>query len=251
MALLLAAVGLSAALPLLDVLPWRHVYVLPVLVVAFRFGVVAGGLAGGLVPLAQAPGWLSRLETGGMTAAVADEVIGSVTMLGIAFLVGVLATAARRQRSRYDTLLTIQRVVAEARPLTETLERLRGLLAERCGAASLALVVRDADGLAVAGGERVLAGSAVARSLGSGKPVFVSDTGTDVRPRRALAVPLLAQGQAIGVLALERLGEVSSGERASLAELGASLGLALENARLEAVRRRFNAELSEKVAAAT
>jgi signal transduction histidine kinase len=249
--LLLVALGLSVALPLLDVLPWRHVSVLPILMVALRFGVVAGGLAGGLVPLAQAPGWLSRLETGGMTAAVADEVIGSVTMLGTAFLVGALATAARRQRRRYGTLLAIQHVVAEARPLTETLERLRALLAERCEAAALALVVRDAEGLAVAGGERVVAGSAVARALVSGKPVFVSDTGTDARPRRVLAVPLLAQGQAIGVLAVERLGELGSGERASLVELGASLGLALENARLDAVRRRFNLELSEKVAAAT
>ncbi len=252
LALGLAALG--ALLPVLGLVPpspWRHVYVLPVLASALRFGSVAGGLAAGVAVLAEAPRWLSQLEAGGMTASVIDEAIGSVTLLGLAPLVGALAGVACRQRRRYDTLLAVQHVVAEARPLPETLERLRALLAARCGASALALVVRDADGLTLAGGNRLVPGSAVARAFDSGNAVFVSDTGTESRPRRVLAVPLLAQGQVIGVLGVERVGELGASEQTSLIDLGASLGLALETARLAAVNRRFNVELSEKVAAAT
>jgi signal transduction histidine kinase len=131
------------------------------------------------------------------------------------------------------------------------LDRLRALLAERCEATALVLVVRDGDRPVLAGADRLVPGSVVARALDSGHAIFVSDAGTDPRPRRVLAVPLLARGEVIGILGLERVGELGGGERASLIDLGTYLGLALENARLAAVHRRFNAELAEKVAAAT
>jgi len=252
--LALALVGLGALMPMLDpapASPLRHIYVLPVLAAALRFGLVGGSLAAGVAVMAQAPRLFSHLEEDGMTAAAVDELIGYITLLGLAPLVGALAGAARRQRVRYETLLAVQRVVAEERPLQEVLDRLRELLAGRCGAAALVLVVRDADRLALAGGDRLVPGSVVARALDSGEPVFVSDTGTEPRPRRVLAVPLLARGQVNGILGLERIGELGTGERASLIDLGAYLGLALENARLAAAQRRFNVELAEKVAAAT
>jgi two-component system sensor histidine kinase KdpD len=246
--------GLAALPPALDLVPppiGRHVYVLSVLALALRFGLVTGGLAAGVTIMAQAPRWLSQLEAGGMTVSVVDELIGWLTLLGVATVVGVLTSSAQRQRRRYTTLRAVQHVVAEARPLPETLDRLQALLAERCGAAALSIVVRDADGLTVSGGDRLVPGSAVARALDAGTAVFASDTGTEPRPRRALAVPLRALEQVIGVLAVERVGELGAGERASLIDLGTSLGLALENARLADVNRRFNAELRDKVAAAT
>jgi two-component system, OmpR family, sensor histidine kinase KdpD len=252
--LALALVGLGALMPLVDPATaslLRHVLVLPVLAIALRYGPVEGGLAASIAVMAQAPRLLSQLEEGGMTVAAADEAIAYVTLLGLAPLVGALAGAARRQRARYDTLLAVQRVVAEERSLPEMLDRLRTLLAERCEAAALVLVVRDADRLTLAGADRLVPGSVVARALDSGNAVFVSDTGTEPRPRRVLAVPLLARGEVIGILGLERVGELGGSERASLMDLGTYLGLALENARLAAVHRRFNVELAEKVAAAT
>ncbi|MGH7314515.1 MAG: sensor histidine kinase [Candidatus Rokuibacteriota bacterium] len=252
--LALVLVGLAALMPLLDpapASPLRYIYVLPVLAAALRSGLLGGTVAAGVAVMAQAPRLFAHLEEDGMTAAAVEELIGYVTLLGVAPLVGALAGAARRQRARYETLLAVQGVVAEERPLPETLHRLRELLAGRCGAAALVLAVRDGDRLALAGGDRLLPGSVLARALDSGEPAFVSDTGTEPRPRRVLAVPLLARGQVIGILGLERVGELGVSERASLIDLGAYLGLALENARLAAVHRRFNAELAEKVATAT
>ncbi|HSF02723.1 MAG TPA: histidine kinase dimerization/phospho-acceptor domain-containing protein, partial [Solirubrobacterales bacterium] len=252
--LALTLVGLGALTPLVDpaaVALLRHVLVLPVLAIALRFGPIEGSLAAGVAVLAQAPRLLSQLEEGGMTVAAADEAIAYVSLLGLAPLVGALAAAARRQRARYDTLLAVQRMVAEERSLPETLDRLRALLAERCEAAALVVVVRDGDGLTLAGAEHLVPGSVVARALDSGNAIFVSDTGTEPRPRRVLAVPLLSRGEVIGILALERVGELGGNERAALIDLGTYLGLALENARLAAIHRRFSVELAEKVAAAT
>src|SRR5947208_234890 len=54
----------------------------------------------------------------------------------------------------------------------------------------------------------------------------------------------------VGLLAVERRGEIFPQERAALEALGAHVGLALENARLASRQRQFAAELGEKVAAA-
>jgi signal transduction histidine kinase len=64
------------------------------------------------------------------------------------------------------------------------------------------------------------------------------------------ATPLLAGGQVIGVLAVERKGEISAEDRTALEALGAHVGLALENARLASRQRSFAAELAEQVSAA-
>src|SRR5437867_3380276 len=125
-----------------------------------------------------------------------------------------------------------------------------GALAGRLGFDDLVLVARDGARLVVEGGDRVVPGSLVARVLDSGVPELVWDAGRDVRSRRAFAAPLVAGGQAIGVLAVERKGEIPAEERAALEALGAHVGLALENARLASRQRHFAAELAEKVRAA-
>jgi signal transduction histidine kinase len=86
--------------------------------------------------------------------------------------------------------------------------------------------------------------------LDTGDPAFVSDAGGGGRARRAFATPLMAGGRAVGVLAVEREGEISVGERAGLQAIGAHVGIALENARLVSRQRRFAAELEERVASA-
>jgi two-component system sensor histidine kinase KdpD len=111
-------------------------------------------------------------------------------------------------------------------------------------------VVLD-DGRVVPGPEAFDARSLAARALATGEPVFVADTGSGARVRRAIVVPLVSAGDIVGALALERLGDVSREERDALVGFGAAVGLALDNARLAARQRRFAEELEAKVREAT
>src|SRR5262249_18490502 len=78
-----------------------------------------------------------------------------------------------------------------------------------------------------------------------------SGTGTGgILSRRSFAAPLVAGGQTIGVLAIERKSEIPAEERSALEALGAQMGLALENARLAARKGHFAAELADRVSAA-
>ena len=169
-------------------------------------------------------------------------------------LVGVLSGVLRgrlgRHRRRYEILVTIQRTLADEAPLDLSLARLRAALADRLRVDEIALVACDGERLAVAGGARVADRSLVARVLATGEPVFVSDAGARGRARRAFATPLMSRGRAVGVLAVERTGEISVGERVALEAVGAHVGVALENARLVSCQRRFAAELEERVTAA-
>jgi signal transduction histidine kinase len=99
----------------------------------------------------------------------------------------------------------------------------------------------------MAGGDRVVEGSLAARVLATGEAIFVEDTGGDGRARRAFGTPLMARGHAVGVLAVERRGEISLAERATLEAAAAHLGIALENARLVSRQRRFADELAQRV----
>src|SRR5439155_87359 len=114
-----------------------------------------------------------------------------------------------------------------------------------------ALVVRDGEREVVAAAERVVAGSVADRVLAAGATVFVPDTGDGSRPRRVFATPLVVAGQPIGVLAVERIGELGGEERAAVEALGAHVAVALENARLTSRARRFAEELERQVANAT
>jgi signal transduction histidine kinase len=82
------------------------------------------------------------------------------------------------------------------------------------------------------------------------RPVYLPDTRDEARPCRAAVAPLVAGGDVIGAVAMERIGEIPRREIGALASLGAHLGLALENARLLSRQRRFADELSARVAAA-
>jgi len=127
----------------------------------------------------------------------------------------------------------------------------RAVLLDRLRAADVGLVVHDGEREVVVGAERVVAGSVAARVLAGGPSVFVPDTGGGRRPRRVFATPLVVAGQPIGVLAVERIGELGDEERAALEALGAHVAVALENARLTSRARRFADELEARVATAT
>jgi signal transduction histidine kinase len=228
----------------------RHLYMVPVLGAALTSGALGGALAAVAAVLLQAPALFTHLEDAGLTPLAVDEIVSDLILLVLGPLVGGLAGAADRQRSRYETLFWAQRALAEEAPLPEALARLRLVLATRL-AAAVALAVRDDEDFVVVGARGVAVGSPASRVVESGRPCFVADTGQGPRPCRALVVPLLARGETIGVLALQRVGELGTGERAAVERLGAYLGLALENTRLLSRQRRFTQELADQIAAAT
>ncbi len=251
-ALALAAVTASLALGGVDAAsPLRHVYLLPVVGLALRFGIIGGALAAGGALLAYAPFVLPEIERSGLTPDAAEGLVTLAVVAATGALAGGLTTRTRRQRARYETILTVQRLLATEAPLEVALDVLRRGLACRLRASELALVVGDGAPLVVAGGIAVVAGSIVARVLAEGRPVFASDAGGGRRPRRVFVTPLLASGRPVGALALERVGELGGDERVALAALGAHIGLALEHARLASRQRRFAEELALKVADAT
>jgi signal transduction histidine kinase len=250
----LALVGLGGVIPVLDrgpASPLRHLYMVPVLCAALASGALGGTLAAIAAVLLQAPRLFAHLEVAGLTPAAVDDLFSDLTLLVMGPLVGALTGAADRQRTRYQTLLSAQRALAEDAPLPDALARLRAVLSARLGGDTLALAVRDGEGLVVAGAERLAPDSPAAQVLETGQALYVADTGQGPGPRRTLVVPLLTRGQTIGVLALERARELNRSERAALGRLAAYLGLALENARLLSRQRRFTQELQDQVGAAT
>ncbi len=228
----------------------RHAYLVPVLAAALRFGAAGGALAAMAAVLLSGPFVLPEIERSGLTTEAVEGLV-TFAMLGlVGVLSGVLRTRAGRHRRRYEVLVTIQRTLADEASLDVALARLRAVLAARLRVDAIALVGRDDERLVVAGGDRIVDGSLAARVLASGEALFVEDAGGSGRSRRVFAAPLLSNDQTVGVLAVERSGEMSVGERATLESIGAHIGLALENARLVSRQRRFAAELAERVAAA-
>jgi signal transduction histidine kinase len=233
----------------------RHAYFLPVVVAALRFGAPGGTLAAGAAVLLDAPFVLPEIERAGLTAAALEGLVTLVMLALVGTLSGSLRTRAMRHRRRYELLAALQRTLADEVTLDVALARLRSALAGRLDVDDLVLVARDDTRLVIAGGGRVAPGSLVARVLDTGASELVRLCGSDaggrgVLSRRAFAAPLVAGGQTIGALAVERKGEISAEEQAALEALGAQMGLALENSRLASRQRHFAAELADKVGAA-
>jgi two-component system, OmpR family, sensor histidine kinase KdpD len=229
--------------------PWRHLYFIPVILVALRAG-VAGGLItalGGV--LAFGPFVLREIEAHGPTRAAAEGTVSLAMLALTAGLVGSLAAHARRQRERYETLRAVQRALAEPAPLEGIAARLAALLGRRLHVDAAGLVLDE--GRIVAGADRLAPDSLAADVIARRQPAFVADTATHARTRRAVAVPLTSGAETVGVLAVERCGDIPRAERDALVGLGAALGLALDNARLAARQRRFAGELEHQIAEAT
>jgi signal transduction histidine kinase len=228
----------------------RHAYVAPVVMAALRFGAAGGALAALAPLLLETPALFAATEREGLTAAVGEAGLTYLELLVVGPALGAVTAEGRRQRQRYELVRDVQHVLAGSLALDEAVHRLRGTLQSRL-AAEVAIVARDGDRLIVAGGDALEAASPAAVALHGGIAVFVADAGGGARPRRSLSVPLAAGGACVGALVVERDAGLGAAERRVLAELGVSLGLALENARLTSRQRRFAQELAEKVSEAT
>jgi two-component system sensor histidine kinase KdpD len=216
---------------------------------ALRYG-VGGVLAALAAVLLFAPFVLPALERDGPTPMVLEGLLTFALLLGVGVLSAALAGGARRQRARYETLATVQRALDGDTPLDLALARLRACLQARLDA-SVGLVLHDGTRQVVAGGATVARGSAVARVLASGAPLFVPHGDGPGLLRRCFVAPLAGRGGVVGALAVERAGDIPADERRWLPVLAAHVSLTLENARLAARQRRFADELAEKVTAAT
>lgn len=264
--------AVTLALLLTDAGPasWlRHLYLLPTLGAALRFGSLGGWGGGLLAALLEAPFVLPAIERGGLTAEAAEGLVSLGLFLFVGSVTGSLSSRARHEAGRSHLLATLQRSLGgEGGPaacLGEAAEQLRSALGAR--AVAIALASNDGELVATALSDGaaaphvVAANSAAGHVLREGRRLFVSDLESDSRfgpaapsaapPRRVLLVPLSAREGPIGVLAVERRGEFGRELRATVETLALQLALGIENARLAARQRRFAAELEEKIAVAT
>jgi len=225
-----------------------------------------------LAVLLYAPLVLPALEEEGLTRETLEGLVSLGWLLGIGPLAGELVSQARVRAERYDALLALQQTLASGAPLDsllgEAAERARRSL--RAHAVTLAVAAEGADPVMVRCQEGEVVrrtglglgeASAAAWVWSRGRSLFLPDLESDPRlggdglapgrPRRAFLVPLGAQVNPIGVMVVERLGELPRGERAAIETLGHQLALGIENARLVQRQRRFAEELQEKVAATT
>ena len=172
---------------------WRHAFHIPVVVAALRYG-RGGVLAAVAAVLLYAPFVLPALEREGATRPVLEGLLTFVLLLGVGVLSAALAGGARRQRTRYEILATVQRALDGDTPLDLAVARLRACLQARLDA-NVGLAVHDGTRLAVAGAARVARGSAVAHVLVSGAPLFVSDGGRNGGALRRSAWPASTPGR--------------------------------------------------------
>ena len=243
----------------------RHLYVIPTLWAALAGGRTGGAAIGLLAGLLQAPVVLPAVERLGLTSQTVDGLVSLATPVAIGWAVGRLVDQARERAHRLRAVLEVQQALSHEAPLEARLslaaERIRASL----GAARVGLVLGSGTGdRLVAGGPGPMAfdeRSAAGWTLGTAQALEVSDLATDPRlgragrlasrPVRGLTLALDAGSGPLGVLAVERLGELPAGIRAAAEEIARHLALGIENVRLTLRQRRFAGELEDKVAAAT
>ena len=223
----------------------RHGYMIPVVLAAATGGVTAGVTTAIAAALLHAPFVLPHVERSGLTRSAFEGFVSFGIFLLAGASTGALIASTARDRRRYDTLLRIQRALATDSDPTAAGAHVREAVERGYPESSVSLILDDD----LVAGE--VAGVDPIRSTLADRTSFIPDLGGHARPRRALLVPIRAGGEMSGVLVFVREGEIDRAERVSVEGLGAYIALALENARLAAMQRRFAAELEAKVAAAT
>ena len=244
---------------------FRHLYLVPTLWAAFTAGAVGGGLIGLLSGLLQAPLALPAVERLGLTSQTVDGLISLATPIAWGWVIGELVDRSRERAARLRAVLEVQRTLSREAPLEESLhevaERVRvSLKADRVG-----MVVGAIGGdplLATAPASTGFDVASVAGfTLRSGQAIAVSDILSDARialggsrgptPLRGLTLAIDGGSGPLGVLAIERSGNLPAATRAAAEEISLHLALAIENVRLTLRQRHFADELEDKVAAAT
>jgi len=267
--ILLGFGAVTAALVWMDAGPasgFRHLYLVPTLWAALRFGGLGGGSGGLLGALLYAPFVLPAIERDGLTADAVEGLISLGLFLFVGSVTGALARRAWTRAARVQMLLSLQGALTGGEGLRDLLGEVVRQLQAALEAEAVAIVLGGGAEPPVAargaeGAGAVAEDSAARWVVRAGKSLFVSDLESDRRfgapwrsagpPRRALLVPLGAREGRLGVLVIERRGEFPRELRAAVETLALALALGIDNACLAERQRRFAEELEQKVAAAT
>lgn len=121
--------------------PLRHLYLLPILWGAIRFGQLGGLLAGLLAVLLYSPLVLPAVEQEGLTQETLDGLVTFGIFLGVGALAGALVQRARGQALRYNTLLALQRALGSGDELAPTLAAAASELKNALSAREVAVLV--------------------------------------------------------------------------------------------------------------
>jgi len=260
-AIALATAGVEDALAM----PLRHLYVAPAAWAALRSGSSAAGLVGLMAGFCQGLQAFPMIERGGLTPPTLDALVSLMAPLVVGIALGRLVDQARERGGRLDALLEIQRALGGEEPLEVRLERAVTLIRAALRVEHAGLVLQADDGTLAVVGSKVSGAfrkdSAAGRALATGATILVGDLDADPRlrskaprwptPSRGLVLPLDTGSGRVGVLAIERSGDLGPAARRSVRELALHLALAVENARLLLKERRFAQELEDKVDQAT
>ena len=261
-AIALATAGVDGALAI----PLRHLYLLPAAWAALRWGSSAAGLVGLVAGLFQGLQVFPMIEREGLAPATFDALVALAAPLVLGIALGRLVDQAGERGARLAALLAIQRELGGEAPLEARLEKAVALVGAALGANRAGLVLRADDGtLAVAGstafGAAFRKDSAAGRALETGSAILAVNLDADPRlrvkavrgltPSRGLVLPLETGAGRVGVLAIERVGDLGPAACRSAREMALHLALAIDNAQLELKQRRFAQELEDKVEQAT
>jgi signal transduction histidine kinase len=243
----------------------RHAYLVPALWAARSGGSIGGGTVGLVAGLLQAPVALPAVERMGLTSRTVDGLIALGMPLALGWAVGRLVDQARDRDERLRLVLEVQRALTRGAGLEEALATVADNIRTALRADRVALVLKSSAGdlvvAGVPGPVSLAAASAATWCLRDGRPLAPMDLATDRRfaghchrgpsPLRGLLLPLDAGAGSIGVLAVERAGELPAATRAAAEDIASHLALGVENLRLTLQQRHFAGQLERKVAAAT
>ena len=256
--------GITAAIAMLEAGPesaLRHAYLLPTLWAAVAAGARGGGVIGLVSGLLQAPTALPAVERLGLTSTTIDGFVAIVMPLVLGWGAGRLIDQSRERADQLRAILDVQRALSREASLDTGLAQAAEKIRATLGADRVSVVLSDASGEDVIvtdapGRGQVDPDSAAARCLRSGRAVMLADLRPNLEaggpsPVRGLVVPLDAGAGPLGVLALERAGDMPLPFRSAAEEIATHLALGIENVRLTVRQRRFTEELETKVDAAT
>ena len=217
----------------------QNVYLVPVLWAALTRGTLGGVLAGLVAGLVQSLSIFPFIERVGLSWPALGGVLALATPLTLGLTVGRLVDRARGRGAQLDALLSIQRSLADSALLTERLATVAELTRAALEVDRVRLVLETGHDASVA-----------ASAPQSYRPAErVPSAGAT--PCRRLVLGLDAGQGAVGVLIIERDGDLPTATRGLADALALHLSLALENARLTERQRHFAQELEEKIAGAT
>ena len=187
--ILLGFGAVTAALVWMDAGPasgFRHLYLVPTLWAALRFGGLGGGSGGLLGALLYAPFVLPAIERDGLTADAVEGLISLGLFLFVGSVTGALARRAWTRAARVQLLLSLQGALTGGEGLRDLLGEVVRQLQTALEAEAVAIVLGGGAEPPVAargaeGAGAVAEDSAARWVLRAGESLFVSDLESDRR----------------------------------------------------------------------